>query len=182
MKILRRFLPLAVTLLNASCTINFTKPLPLGDEAVPHRAVIAYGVRVESPWEYSGFTVSLAEYNIGTQDITGNCFRFNRTEANVSSLPGNIKYFAFDVPAGYYVYSPFNGARIKGDFYAFEAPAGKIVYLGDFILKKGQLVHLERDFDKAKGEINRALPGLKGEASLSKVTVVKTPHLFLCTP
>jgi hypothetical protein len=38
-----------------------------------------------------------------------------------------LKYFSLDTPVGYYVYSPFSVARLAGDFYAFEAQAGKIV-------------------------------------------------------
>ncbi|MBV8635047.1 MAG: hypothetical protein JO002_11190, partial [Burkholderiaceae bacterium] len=156
--------------------------LPIGSEATSTRAVIIYGVSVEAPWDYSRFTVELAEYNIEKQDISGNCLRFNRTEANISALPGEIKYFAFDAPAGYYVYSPFNGAGLLGNFYAFEAPAGKNVYVGDFILKKDRLVTLNRDFDKVKSQMAAALPALSKEIALSKVTVVRAPHPFLCAP
>lgn len=179
---LRLFLIFTLGLFNAGCTINSVRPLPAPGTPAANHAVIVYGVRVEGSWEYSGFRIDLAEYDMPAQNIAGNCFRFNRTEVEVSPRPGKAKYFAFDAPAGYYVYSPFNGARLTGNFYAFEAPPGQTVYLGNFVLGENHLVTLERDFDKARNGINSALPELEGKSSLSKVTIVKTPHPFLCTP
>lgn len=172
----------AIFLFIAGCTINSVKPLPAGDIADTGRAVIVYGVKVEGAWRYDGFTVQLAEYGIGMQNITGDCFHFNRADASVATTPAALKYFAFDVPPGHYVYSPFNGAPLAGDFFAFEAPAGQTVYLGDFIFKENRSVALVRNIDAVKSEIDTALPGLKERVTLSKTTPAKPPRPFLCTP
>lgn len=172
----------AICLFIAGCTINSVKPLPAGDIADSGRAVIVYGVKVEGAWRYDGFTVQLAEYDIGMQNITGDCSHFNRADARVATTPEAVKYFAFDVPPGHYVYSPFNGAPLAGDFFAFEAPAGQTVYLGDFIFKENQSVVLVRSINAVKSEIDTALPGLKGRVTLSKATPAKRPRPFLCTP
>lgn len=166
----------------AGCTINSVKALPAGDIADTGRAVIVYGVKVEGSWRYDGFTVELAEYDIGMQNITGDCFHFNRADARMATAPGAVKYFAFDVPPGHYVYSPFNGAPLAGDFLAFEAPAGQTVYLGDFIFSENLSVALVRSLDEVKSGIGAALPGLKGRVTLSKTTPANRPRPFLCTP
>lgn len=195
MKLSGYFLLFLVSALNAGCTINSTYLLPAGGPASANRAVIVYGVKVEGEWPHAGFTLQLDEYDIARQNITGNCFRFNRTEARVPPTPGPIHYFAFDVPPGYYVYSPFHATRLAGDVLAFEAPAGRTVYIGDFVLEKGpsaplarkhleqsQSVSLTRNLDAARSDIDKALPKSKGDIALAEATVVKKPFPFLCAP
>ncbi|MEO5932916.1 MAG: hypothetical protein ABIQ08_05110 [Duganella sp.] len=94
MKKNRFFCMAAIFLLITGCTINSVKPLPPGDVPDKSRAVIVYGVKVEGSWQYDGFTVELAEYDIGMQNITGDCFHFNRADASVATAPGEVKYFA----------------------------------------------------------------------------------------
>ena len=178
----RNFLICLLGLLNAACTINSIDLLPAGGLASGNRAVIVYGVKVEGAWPYTGFEVQIAEYDVAKQNITGNCFRFNRAEARVSPVPGAVRYFAFDVPAGHYVYSPFNGAPLAGELNAFKAPAGHSVYLGDFIFGRNQSVSLTRNLDTVKNDIDTALPGLKGKIALAKAEPATKPFLFLCTP
>ena len=166
----------------SACTINSTMRSPAGELASDTRAMVVYGVKVEGSWKYKGYAVQLAEYDMAKADISGNCFRFNRTEAVVPPSPGEVTYFAFDVAPGHYVYSPFNGARLAGDVLAFEAPAGKTVYIGDFILTKNQSVALERRLEDKKSAIRAALPGVRDTLVLAETRPVAAPHIFLCTP
>jgi len=171
-----------IGLTNAGCTLNSVKDLPAGGTPAGNRSVLVYGVKMEGQWRYPGFTTQLAEYDVAKQNITGNCLSFNRTEATLPSAPGTVKYFAFDVPPGHYVYSPFNGAQFEGDFLAFEAPAGKSVYVGDFVFQKNEVVALARNWDGVKSAVDRDLPELKNAISLASTAVAKRPQMFLCTP
>lgn len=182
MKILRSFPVLLFVLSSAACTLNSVRPLPTGGVASAHRAVIVYGVEVADRWPYAAFAVEVAEYDVAQQNITGNCFRFNRAQARVPPVPGPVSYFAFDVPAGHYVYSPFNRARLAGDSMAFEAPAGRSVYLGSFRLEPGQLVTLTRDPVAAGSALHAALPRLEGPPALAALTPAGRARPFLCAP
>lgn len=179
---LRLVLVLVCALLLNGCTMNSVKPLPAGEASHDGSAVVVYGVKVEGLWKYSQFSVQLAEYDLAKQNITGNCFQFNRTEAFVASGPGEMKYFAFEVPPGYYVYSPFHLARLSGDFFAFEAPSGRIVYIGDFVLEKNELVSLHRERIAETDEIEMTWPSLKRQISPANAVAVRRPLLFMCTP
>jgi hypothetical protein len=150
------------------------KSLPLGDPPQDGRAVVIYGVKVEGLWSYPKFSIQLAEYDLQKQNITGNCFQFNRTEAVVAAEPSEMKYFAFEVPPGYYVYSPFHLARLSGDFLAFEVPSGSSVYIGDFVLEKNQSVSLHRE----KG----IKTDLQRQFAFANAVVVGRPLVFMCTP
>jgi hypothetical protein len=99
----------------------------------------------------------------------------------VPPVAGTVRYFAFDVPAGYYVLSPFQTVRLSGDTQAFEVPAGSSIYAGDFILGKDQTLRLQRDAAPTTS-ITTALPDLKQPLQLAKTVVVKPPSAFLCTP
>lgn len=146
------------------------------------RAVIVYGVKMEGPWAYTGFNLQLAEYNLKTKQITGNCLTFNRTDALVPATPGETKYFAFDVPPGHYVYSPFNSTELEGGIRSFEAPAWQSVYIGDFIYQKNKTVKLRRNLAEAQGAIDKALPELNGHLALAKAMPAKAMYIFVCTP
>lgn len=162
--------------------MNAVKPLPAGDAPDDGRAVVIYGVTVKGPWKYSQFSVQLDEYDLAKQNMTGNCFQFNRMEAVVASVPDKTKYFAFEVPPGYYVYSSFHLARLSGEFLAFEAPPGKSVYIGDFVLEKNESVRLDRQKSVESDLIHTALPGLNREISLANTVTARRPFIFVCTP
>lgn len=178
----RLFLLAASGLVTAGCTLNSVVQLPAGAQPSAHRAVIVYGVKVDGAWDYPAFSVQMDEYDIDKQNITGNCFTHNRTEATVSSIPGPVKYFAFDAPAGHYVYSPFHIPRLDGGMRAFMAPAGKTVYLGDFAYRKDGKVSVANNIGDVKHAIKAQLPELGGDISPALTTAVKRPSLFLCTP
>lgn len=145
-------------------------------------AVLVYGVKVIGEWRYPRFNVQLAEYDIKQQNITGNCFRFNRTEAEIPALPGGLEYFAFEVPAGRYGYSPFNGARLRGEYLSLDAPAGTATYVGDFVFGIEQSVVLTRDIERAKVAIRTRWPGMERELALANAVPARAPSPFLCTP
>ncbi|MQA22096.1 hypothetical protein [Rugamonas rivuli] len=173
---------LAILFSVSGCVINSTRELPQGGVASEDRAVIVYGVQMEGPWEYAGFDLQLAEYNLKAEQITGNCLTFNRTDARVPSTPGETKYFAFDVPAGHYVYSPFNSTELEGGVRAFEAPPWQSVYIGDFIYQKNKTIKLRRNLTEAQSAIDKALPGLNGHLTLAKAMPAKATYIFVCTP
>ena len=171
---------LAATL--AGCTVSSTVPLAAGGKPGADRAVIVYGVGVEGKWPYPRYAVQLAEYSLEQQNITGNCFRFNRVDAPVSSTSSGIHYFAFDVAPGSYVYSPMNGAQFNGDTVAFRAPAGRAVYLGDFIYGKDGRATRTGDLDAERAALRQALPALPDDIEPAQTVPVAAPKPFLCTP
>ena len=173
-------LALAATL--AGCTISSTVPLAAGGKPGADRAVIVYGVGVEGQWSYPRYTVQLAEYSLERQNITGNCFRFNRVDATVSSTPSGIHYVAFDVAPGSYVYSPMNGAQLNGDTVAFRVPAGRAVYLGDFIYGRDGYAVRTADLDAERAAIRQALPATPDDLVPAQTVPVAAPKPFLCTP
>lgn len=176
----------AISGIVAGCTLNSVRSLPTGSSVNPGRALVVYGVAVESDWKYAGFTVELDEYSVKAQAATGDCFHFNRMQASVAPTPGATMYFAFDAPAGAYVYNPFNGAALvpaaRYDTTAFAAPAGKIVYVGDFVLSRDGMVAVTRDLDAARKALVTTLPDLRGEIWLAETLQVQRPKPFLCTP
>jgi len=180
---MKRKTPLLLVVLALNgCVINSVRPLSADDTVSTHRATIVYGVKMEGRWNYPGFAVQLDEYNLNSSEITGNCFTYNRASAKIPAIPGTRHYFAFDVPAGHYVYSPFNGTQLSGGNIRFEAPAGKSVYVGEFVFTQNQSVVLLRNLTEAKSAINAALPGLADQLSPADTVIVNNPHIFLCVP
>jgi hypothetical protein len=168
--------------LASGCTLSSTVPLEAGGAPRAGHAVIVYGVGVEGQWPYARYAVQLAEYSLERQAITGNCFRFNRVDAAVPSAPAGIRYFAFDVAPGSWVYSPMNGAQFDGDPVAFRVPAGQAVYLGDFIYGKNGRVTRTGDLGAERDAIRRALPAVPADLAPAATVPVAAPKPFLCTP
>lgn len=166
----------------AGCVINASLPLPEGGAPPPHRAVLVYGIGIESHWDFPRAGIQLAEYDLKRQAITGNCFLFNRTEASVEAVPGRIRWFAFDVPPGYYVYSPFQTAGLAGPSVAFEAAAGHATNIGDFILTGPHAVQLRRTPEGERRALYAALPQLPRSLETARTVPVTAPRPFLCTP
>ena len=169
----------------AGCTVNGIRPLRAGAPVDEGRAVVVFGVGVEGDWHHAGYATQFDEYDVKAGAITGNCVRFNRMSGAVPSLPAPVRHFAFDVPAGAYVYSGFNGARLAAGAaktLAYAAPAGRVVYLGDFIYTKQGAVSVRSDLDAAQRYLSAAHPELRGAAALADAFSVPPPRLFLCTP
>lgn len=181
-RLLRSALLACAALAGAACTLNAARPLPAGGRPAADRAVIVYGVQVAGHWPHAGYAVQVAHYDPGRQNITGDCWRFTRTEGRVAPEPGAVAYFAFDVPPGHYVYSPFNGAPLAGPVIAFAAPAGRSVYIGHFTYGMDGQVSLDRALGPARDGIRRALPGLDEGLALAQASPAARPRPFLCTP
>ena len=164
------------------CASNGVQPWSPQTAVPSARAIIVYGVAVQAPLKYPAFAVQLDEYDLAKQSISGNCISFNRTMASISSQQSVMKYFAFDVPAGHYVYSAFNTARVEGQVLAFEARAGQISYLGDFIYGDSQRVTRRESLDAAKLALRTdGLPSAR-EMLPANSTPVEAPKMFLCAP
>jgi hypothetical protein len=166
----------------AGCGFNGVNRLTPDSTASSERAVLIYGVGVAGKWSTPKFGVYLDEYNIRDQRATGNCFVFNRTEALVLSAPGQIEYFAFEVPPGHYVYSPFHTVPVNGEVLAFTATQGRTSYVGTFIYSEDKVVELQRSTRVAEQELPKLFPRLGTRFPLAEAVPVRRPTLFLCTP
>ncbi|NYE60179.1 hypothetical protein FHW58_001331 [Duganella sp. 1224] len=167
-------LPLLLAGLLSGCGINHARPVSYTEVIGNHRAMVIYGVKLEGVWRYPRFSLLLEEFDANTGKITGNCWVRTHTQATVDSTPGEVRYFAFDVPPGQYVYSPFNAKWLNGGTLAFEAPAGKRTYVGDFVFEKNGTVSLRQDLAAAGASVGWPL-------SVADTRVVNTPFIFMCT-
>ncbi|MEO6281175.1 hypothetical protein [Roseateles sp.] len=177
-----RFVLLALTAALSGCVINGVRPHD-GGEAPQGRAVVVYGVTVAGAWGYPRFGVTLDRYDISKQAITGNCFTFDRLEANVPATPAPTRYFAFDAPPGHYVFSAFNSSRFGGRNLAFQAQPGRAVYIGNFVLGEQATVTLHRELDDAARQaVAAALPTLAVPLQPASQVIAEPARMFLCTP
>jgi hypothetical protein len=147
-------------------------------------AIVVIGLGVDAVAPFPVFAVTLDEYSEKKQDITGNCFRYNRIEAERPSSTTQVTYYAFEVPAGIYVYSRRNvdevtPASSMGS--AFKAQAGKTVYFGNYVFVGHQSVEFRREIDAAAAGIKSLLPpGATLEPG--EPTTASPTHAFICTP
>jgi hypothetical protein len=177
---MRAYLVLVFLALRGGCGINYVKPVSYGDVIGRDRAVIVYGLKVEGRWDYPRFSVMLDQYDATTGNITGNCLVHTHTEAVIDGAPGDVRYFAFDVPPGQYVYSPFHLTNLSGGSIALEATAGKHIYVGEFVYEKNRTLTLRRNLEEARAAVNLLYPELKGDLSAADIRVVRKPYVFLC--
>jgi hypothetical protein len=183
-------LAIVLSTLLVGCALNNVRTLPTGSSVSDGRAIVVFGVGVEDNlgWTNPGFGINLDEYDLKSQ-AAGNCFRTNKMESGVvPSAPGPVKYFAFNVEPGTYVYSAFNSASLASTQFddhdntqAFIVPEGQVIYLGNFILQH-QTVVVRRDLDAFKNVRSQSLPNLKGAISIAKTAAVTPPKLYVCTP
>jgi hypothetical protein len=129
------------------------------------RATIVYGLADDAKWPYPELEIDLDRYSIERgETIEADCERYDHTEASVPAGSAELHYFIFDAPAGDYVFSRQNGAALmsEADITAFSAPAGSVVYVGEFI-NRGKLeytgtrpiIQFQRDLDAAKRALAR---------------------------
>jgi len=142
------------------------------------------GIGLDAAWPFAAFSLALDEYSLEKRDIAGNCFRYNHIEATRASNPAKVTYFAYKVPAGTYVYSPFNAnATLPPSVPAtgFIAPPGRAVYFGDYVFVGNQTVELRRDIDAARLGVRALIPDdlLLDQAEPAPIAHV---HPFMCTP
>lgn len=143
-------------------------------------AMVIYGIGVEGAWDAPEFAVALDEYDMERQSITGNCWRYNRMLASVPKDSRVVQHFIFEVTPGYYSFSGFNATSLGAS--AFLAPAGQIVYLGDFIYSDKRTVVLRRNEDKLKMKILKKYPKLVEKITPADAVSIKAPTMFLCMP
>ena len=146
-------------------------------------SIVVVGLGLDVAWPFAAFSLSLDEYSIEKHDITGNCFRYNHIKVTRASNPAKVTYFAYEVPAGAYVYSPFNANAVlapSAPAKGFIAPAGRAVYFGDFVLAGNQTVELRTDIDAARLSVRSLIPGNLRLEQAGFATVAPV-HPFLCT-
>ena len=176
-----RFVVLTFALLTG-CVSNAVHQLLPDSVAKSKHAVLVYGIGVEGKWGYPQFAVQLAEYSVKDQTGAGNCYVFNRAEAAVPSTPGPVKYFAFEVPAGHYVYSAFNAAPVIGETFAFNAVEGRAAYIGDFVFTSAKHIELRRNSESLESALPEVFHGMSGKFNLAEAVQVRPPKMFLCGP
>jgi hypothetical protein len=152
------------------CLLNNVAELSPQETNAPSRgrAIAVYGVGLEGHWRYPKFAVTLDEYSAERQSITGGCWRYNHMKAVVPSDSKRVEHFAFEVRPGHYIYSGFNIVGLKGGPMAFEVPADRVVYVGDFVYTGDGAVELRR-------------PQRDG-ITLAPAASAPIPNVFLCTP
>jgi hypothetical protein len=141
------------------------------------------GMGIEAARPSAEFEFDFAEYSIQRQSITGNCFRYNRIAVKTSSSPAKITYLAFKVPANAYVYvgNPNRPLEPSATGRAFNAPAGAILYFGDYIFKENNTVEFRRDIDAARTSTKQLLPRA-AVLELAESITAPGARMVLCTP
>ena len=115
-------------LVNSVHQINHPSATESGD------AIVVVGVGFDTPHPLSEISFSLDEYSMKNGKSTGNCFHYNHIEVHFPS-PTNrsgVRYFAYRVPPGVYVWSAFNGTPAPRTP-AFIASGDRAVYFGDYV-------------------------------------------------
>jgi hypothetical protein len=134
-------------------------------------------------WPYAEFPLTLAEYSVEKQNITGNCFHYNRIDVTRPSIPAKVTYLAFEVPANVYVYMNTLAAPLAPSpiGHAFIAPPGATVYFGDYVFGGNQTVAFRRDINAARSGARALLPRA---TVLEAAEPTTAPHarLFLSAP
>nr|WP_315475464.1 hypothetical protein [uncultured Undibacterium sp.] len=176
------FLLIALSSILSACGLNNVKKLNSDATINPYRSIIIYGIRVEGRWDAPMFSVDLSEYDLKLQAITGNCFRYNHTEAMIPSVAGNIHFFAFEVQSEHFVVSPFNTVHKSFSTTAFNAPKGKAVYIGTFLYDQKRTLNLQRDFEPVASQLQSHFPKIGNTLKISETLEVTHPRGFLCTP
>ena len=177
---------LIVCLSISGCLLNTVRPIKysLPEKPDSSHSIVVIGVGLDVQWPYKEFSPVLDEYSLKRQDLTGNCFFYNRIEVTRPSAPAPVTYFVFEVPASAYVYGGGNiNAQLPASPNAsgFIAPPGKTVYFGDYVLVGAQSVELRRNLEAARDATRLLLP----RGSVLEAAVPITPprgHMFLCTP
>jgi len=114
---------------------------------------------------------------------TGNCFHYNHIEVQLpvpTEQPG-IKYFAYKVPAGVYVWSAFNGTPAPGTP-AFIASSGRAAYFGDYIRVGDHAVDQHSNLVAAQLAMQSVLPKSFRPANAESPASALHGTPFLCTP
>jgi hypothetical protein len=165
----------------SGCLLNSIHQVHYRTSIEPWEAIVVVGVGLQAPWNYAGYSVSLDEYSLEKQKITGNCFHYNHIKATISSGQRDVKYFAFQVPAGVYVFSAFNATPPPHPA-AFIAPKGAVVYFGDYIYREDRAVELRNGLASAQVAVKGLIPRHATLTQADPEPSVKHGTAFLCTP
>jgi hypothetical protein len=164
-------------LVNSVHQINHRSAIETGD------AIVVVGVGFDAQPPLAGFSFSLDEYSMKNGRSTGNCFHYNHIEVQLPrpSNQSSVKYFAYKVPAGVYVWSAFNRTPAPGTP-AFIASRGRAVYFGDYIYVGDHAIDQRSNLAAAQLSMQSVLP-----KNLRVVTADSPPAAihgtpFLCTP
>jgi hypothetical protein len=175
---------LVVCAVTPGCLLNSVQSITRAPRTKPDtaHAIVVIGVGLDVVWPYSEFQLTLAEYSVQKQSITGNCFHYNRIDVTRPSIPVKVTYFAFEVPANVYVY--LNNPNLLAPSpigHAFKAPPGAIVYFGDYVFIGNKTVEFRRDINAARAGARELLPRA-AVLELAESTTAPGAHMFICTP
>ena len=180
---LNRWLAVAAISSLTGCGVNGVKPLTRVASDVPgDHAIVVVGVTMKGSWAHPQFGVVLDQYDVKAQGVTGNCFSYNRVEAVVSATPAPTRFLAFDVPAGHYIYSAFNGGAFASRDLAFQALPGHAVYIGNFLVGDAGNITLRSDLAENRSAIAQALPAVPAALEMAPATTVAPAKPFMCAP
>jgi hypothetical protein len=67
----------------SSCLLNSVSPITTAPRSRPDsgHAIVVIGMGLDVTWPYSEFQLTFPEYSVEKQSIAGNCFHYNRIEA-----------------------------------------------------------------------------------------------------
>jgi hypothetical protein len=176
---------LVVCAVSPGCLLNSVHSITRAPRTKPDaaHAIVVIGMGLDVTWPYTEFQLTLFEYSVEKQSITGNCFHYNRIEATRPSIPAKVTYLAFEVPANAYVYldlvdTPLAPSPIG---HAFIAPPGATVYFGDYVFVGNKTVEFRRDINAARAGARELLPR-DAVLELAQPTTAPGAHMPLCTP
>jgi hypothetical protein len=167
------------------CLLNSVRQITRAPHTKPDaaHAIVVIGIGLDATWPYTGFQLTLAEYSLEKQEITGNCFHYNRIDASRPSTPAKVMYFAFEVPANAYAYLDNSNLTVapSQSRQAFIAPPGATVYFGDYILVGNQTLEFREDIAAARAGTQALLPRNTILEPAVQASIAHA-HPFLCTP
>ena len=144
------------------CLLNSVHSITRAPRTRPDsaHAIVVIGLGLDVAWPYTEFQLSLAEYSVEKESITGNCFHYNRIDATRPSIPGKVTYLAFEVPANAYAYLDNPNVPLAPSLagHAFIAPPGAMVYFGDYVLVGNKTVEFRQDIAAARAGAQSLLP------------------------
>jgi hypothetical protein len=176
---------LVVCAVTPGCLLNSVSSITRAPGTKPDtaHAIVVIGIGLDVVWPYPEFQLTLAEYSVQKQSITGNCFHYNRIVATRPSIPAKVTYLAFEVPANVYVYldNPILPLAPSPIGHAFKAPQGTTVYFGDYVFIGNRTVEFRRDLTAARAGARQLLPR-NTVLELAESTTAPGAHMFICTP
>ena len=181
-----QWIALLASMVIPGCLLNSVHPITRAPRTKPDaaHAIVVIGIGLDVAWPYTEFPLILDEYSVEKQNITGNCFHYNRIETIRPSVPAKVTYLAYEVPASAYVYSGRNANATLAPSSmgrAFIAPPGATVYFGDYVFVGNKTVEFRRDIDAARSGTRSLLSRDTVLEPAEPTTAAHAPPL-LCTP